>query len=433
MNSIFKFFWIIGSRFRNPSLKDAYNFLQKSQDWSSDKLLVYQFTETKTFLKFVSQNSPYYKKLFKEIGFDVESDFNAIEDLKKIPIVNKSDLVKDNEAIHTKTNFKKIFECETSGTSGVVLRFNRNEEWDSFNRASIMRGYSWYDVKPWEKNGYFWGYQLKTKTFLKTRFLDYLQNRYRIFNYSEEGIRQFMSKTQGMRYIEGYSSMIYEVAKRVNNNQNGYDFSKLKMIKGTSEKVYESYQSEVKKAFSLPIINEYGSAESGIIGFECPYGHIHLNMEGVVLEVVDGEAVVTNFRSRSFPIIRYKLGDYVDVDFNAPKCSCGRHTPIIKSILGRVGKSIYGIKETYPSLTLYYIFKSLALENKLDLNYQAVQSEKGKLDINIEKTLGNKEIQLVAKHAYKYFNNDVDFKIHSGVELHEMKGKMTDFITKLNN
>ncbi len=431
MSSIFKLFWVIGSRFRNPSLKQTYQFLKETESWSYQKLLDYQYAEVKDFLKFVQNSSPYYRALFDKIGFDAEVDFHSLDDLKKIPIMKKSDLVKENNQIHTSSSFAKLFECETSGTSGVVLRFRRNEEWDSFNRASIMRGYSWFGVKPWDKNGYFWGYQLKAKTLFKIRFFDFLQNRYRIFNYSEKGIAKFLSKTKNMSYIEGYSSMIYEVAKRVNSSNIDNDFTKLKMIKGTSEKVYESYQSEVKKAFSLPIINEYGSAESGIIGFECPYGHIHLNMEGVVLEVIDGEAIVTNFKSKSFPILRYQLGDYVDVDFHAPKCQCGRHTPVIKSILGRVGKSIQGKKETYPSLTLYYIFKSLALEEKLDLNYQAVQTEKGKLDINIEQSLSSNEQQLVKKHALNYFHEDIDFAIHSGVKLHEMKGKMTDFITKL--
>ena len=42
----------------------------------------------------------------------------------------------------------------------------------------------------------------------------------------------------------------------------------IKMVKGTSEKIYESYQEEIQKAYGCRIISEYGATESGIIAFE---------------------------------------------------------------------------------------------------------------------------------------------------------------------
>lgn len=64
----------------------------------------------------------------------------------------------------------------------------------------------------------------------------------------------------------------------------------------------------MEKAFGAKIISEYGAAESGLIAYECPEcGNMHINMENVIVEESEGEIVVTNLLSRSFPIIRYKL------------------------------------------------------------------------------------------------------------------------------
>lgn len=67
---------------------------------------------------------------------------------------------------------------------------------------------------------------------------------------------------------------------------------------------------------------------------------MHINMENVILEEVNGEAVVTNLLSRSFPIIRYKLGDYIKLAPESFKCKCGRAHPVLLDVLGRVGKRL---------------------------------------------------------------------------------------------
>ncbi len=426
--SVFKIIWGIGARLRNPSLFSYIKLLNETQLWSREKLLSYQFNECKSLLVFIGNHSPYYQTLFNEIGFDPQTDFKSLEDLKLIPVVDKSILIKNNEQFHTQYPFKKLFLSETSGSSGEPLTFYRNEEWDSFSRASIIRGYNWHNVYPWERNGYFWGYQLKRKERFNTKVLDFLQNRFRLFSYKEDGLKCFIKKLKKAKYLEGYSSMIYELAKQINKQEEKPLFPKLKMVKGTSEKVFETYQHEAKKAYGISIINEYGAAETGIIGFECKYGNIHVNMEGVIVETINGEVVITNIRSRSFPIIRYKLGDSIELDDHR-KCDCGMDTPIISNIVGRVGKLIYGKKNDYPSLTLYYIFKDLALHHKINLNYQVIQPNKGMLEFRIEQKLNSHEKDKLIKTINQFFQKDIDFEIYQELNLHKMDGKLKDYIS----
>lgn len=89
----------------------------------------------------------------------------------------------------------------------------------------------------------------------------------------------------------------------------------------------------------------------------------------------NNQIIVTNLFSHSFPIIRYKLGDYIELDYNT-KYPCGRKHPILKEIKGRVGKNIYGNKNIYPSLTLYYVFKNLTKALGYEVDYQVIQEKK---------------------------------------------------------
>ena len=266
---------------------------------------------------------------------------------------------------------------------GRYLHFLKNSEWDSANRASMLRGYKWHNVNPWEPNIYFWGYDIDPKQRLKVRILDFLQNRKRIFDYSNESLDMLTKNLEKISFIHGYSSMIYELAKIVNSNEIVKP-KNIKMVKGTSEKIFPHYNSEIFEAFGSNIISEYGAAESGLIAYECKYGNMHINMENVIVEEDNGEIIVTNLLSKSFPIIRYRLGDYIKIRSNKFHCECGiRHT-IIDEVMGRVGKNVYGLEKMYPSLVFYNIFKNLFLTQNLKLNYQCYQKKKGFLEILIE-------------------------------------------------
>lgn len=415
---------------RNPSLEEYLSFLKESDQWSEDELRVYQRKKCKAFLEFVYKYSPFYRDIFDKYGFN-PSEFNDIEQLKNLPIFSKETLIENSDKIHSNFPFRKVFLASTSGTSGKVIKFNKNEEWDSHNRAAMYRGYSWYNVQPWEKNGYLWGYKLDSKRIIKIKFQDWLQNRFRLYTYNKSGLKSFASNLKGAKYLHGYSSVIYEIAKGINSSGMKAPHN-LKLIKGTSEMIFDSYQEEVRKAFRMKMISEYGSAESGIIGFECPMGSIHLASENVIVEIENGEILVTNLLSKSFPIIRYRLGDSIELADKSFKCPCGRSHPVILEIQGRVGKKIVGKKKEYPSVLLNNFFKGLAMNQDILFNYQVIQNEKGQVTINIEQEeLGRGPI--LEKELYNYFQSDIDFTIYYSKTLHKMNGKLKNFISTIEN
>ncbi|MFK5957308.1 MAG: phenylacetate--CoA ligase family protein, partial [Lutibacter sp.] len=260
--------------------------------------------------------------------------------------------------------------------------------------------------------------------------LDKLQNRFRLFSYEHNSVKYFIKKLSKATYLHGYSSMIYETAKLINEQNLKKPFN-LKMVKGTSEKIIEAYQSEVKKAYGVTMISEYGAAETGIIAFECPSGNMHINMEGVIVEDIDNEIVVTNLQMKSFPIIRYKLGDYIKLAPKTKVCECGMQHQILEEVTGRIGNTVYGINYKYPSLYFYYIFKNLVTKQDLKLNYQVVQNEKGELVFLIEQLINNTELEFLKKEIRVYFKNDIIVTIKIGQKINSEKQKLKSFISNI--
>lgn len=427
-NRISSLIYKVAAKIRNPSLEKIFQEFKHFEKAERAVLETRQLDKLKNLLCFANKHSSFYKKLFSEVGFNPDS-LQSLDDLKGIPPTDKAVLIQNNAEVHADYIFKSVKTAITSGTSGEALSFKRSEEWDSANRAGVMRGYSWYGVKVSDKNGYFWGYNIDSKASKKIRLLDAAQNRFRLFQYSDEEITDFCQKIKNAKYLSGYSSMIYKIAKEV--NKLGLHFNNIKMVKGTSEMILPKYQEEVEQAFGLKMISEYGAAETGLIAFECLHGKSHINTDAVVVETDEnGEALITNLYSHSFPIIRYRLGDILDLsdDF----CSCGMQHPLIKDIVGRKGANVIGNSCEYPSFTFYYVFKNLALEKNIKLNYKANQEKAGFVDLYIEGDKNKGFEADIREHLRTYFKSDVEFNLNFEESFSTQKKKQQSFTSSIN-
>jgi phenylacetate-CoA ligase len=420
--------YLAGLRVRNSRITECFRFLKDSEHWTAKQLQLHQLERARMLVARAYNLSSFYKEKFDAAGFRPDQ-LRSLRDMQRIPIVTKAELLAEHARIQLLDSPEGHFLAETSGSSGTPLLFYKNKQWDAWVNAAVFRGYSWFGVNPWERNGYFWGYNTATRQRLKIRILDFLQNRFRVFSYDDATLAGFLKRLKGADFLEGYSSAIYQIARRI-NDLGLADQYRLKLIKGTSEKILERYQQEAIKAFGRRIVSEYGAAEAGIIAFECPSGNMHITMETVILEAVDGEAVVTNLVSDSFPIIRYKVGDAIELDLDTP-CGCGMMHSIVKEVLGRTGMVIHGKHGMYPSLTLYYVFKNLALTQGITLNYQAVQERKGQLALHVEGKVSESVGKRLGIELTKYFGDDVELSVISDSNLGRGSGKFRDFVSKL--
>lgn len=425
----------MGTRARGTDVIGIRDRLLQSQWWSRERFREHQLARLNDLIAHARSNSPFYRKIFEDNG--LHGGVSDLDQLRLLPSTGKRDLIEKNDLIQNQGSGGKMIPSRTSGSTGEALRFSRSAPWDAAHRAAIARGYSWYGVEPWMRNGLLWGIPSSFSGRLKTRFADVLQNRFRTrsFDLRPDTLEDFYDRLRGAEFLEGYSSMIFELARFINENHPGDDRLPLRMIKGTSEKIYPYYQEESKKAFGMKIVGEYGAAETGIIAFECPEGSMHLNMEHVIVEVEEEEIIVTNLLSHSFPVIRYRLGDYVTLDEDS-KCPCGRDTPIIAEITGRTGKLIRGISgATFPSLVVYYIIKNVTGDSCQIRGLQAVQEREGALIFrvaappDIDPDSRSAIDAKIKRAARRYFNEEIESSIEFVSSLRQENGKMTDFIS----
>lgn len=107
------------------------------------------------------------------------------------------------------------------------------------------------------------------------------------------------------------------------------------------QKLYEQY--------GIQSYDSYGTADVGLISYECKKRsgmHVH---EEILVEIVDeitgkqlgpgevGQVVVTPF-DRCYPLLRFGTGDLSS--FVEGQCACGRTSLRLSGILGRVGQAV---------------------------------------------------------------------------------------------
>jgi len=115
-----------------------------------------------------------------------------------------------------------------------------------------------------------------------------------------------------------------------------------------AEMLSESLRSELEERFGMIIRQGYGTADIRCLGYECMEKNgMHIPDDKIV-EIVDpqtgkqlgpgktGEIVATTF-DRSYPLIRFGTGDLSTL--TETRCPCGRTSPRLLKILGRVDQA----------------------------------------------------------------------------------------------
>jgi phenylacetate-CoA ligase len=118
----------------------------------------------------------------------------------------------------------------------------------------------------------------------------------------------------------------------------------------TAEMLPESLRAEMEHDFKVRVLQGYGTADLGLLAYECPEkGGMHLHPE-CILEVLDletgapaapgqpGQIVATIF-DEAYPLLRFSTGDIGAMAVPA-RCACGRTAPKLAGLLGRTGDAV---------------------------------------------------------------------------------------------
>jgi phenylacetate-CoA ligase len=124
------------------------------------------------------------------------------------------------------------------------------------------------------------------------------------------------------------------------------DFPALRALFVGGEPLSPNRRRRISELWGVPVVEEYGATETPCLGGQCPEGRMHLWADQAVYEVHDpatgelradgrGELVVTQLYREAMPLLRYNIGDEVEISL-VDDCACGWHLPTVR-VFGRAG------------------------------------------------------------------------------------------------
>lgn len=313
-------------------------------DWfEEDEIKKYQIKKLRKLLSFAVEHVPYYRKVFQEKNLTLD-DFQTVSDLKKLPLLTKEVLFREEDAMFADVELEGIKNNTTSGSSGTPVVFRKQKFCRDIESALMTRYKENGGIDDNDFGVVIWGtHSLSTKDVLKGAIKGWLMNQ-KVFNsydLSDANLGRLIDclKSKNIMYLRGYTSAVFYVASII--NQRGLHFN-IPFVSVTAEQLYDFQRKEITRAFGNNLYNQYGCGECGSLAFECPmHEGLHHAFEHSILEVLDendndsmhGRVVLTNLDNFAMPLIRYENGDVVTLADH--ECSCGRHSVLIDHIDGR--------------------------------------------------------------------------------------------------
>lgn len=336
------------TRFRGE-YKEWFAYFENNSFLDYNSLLDLQNAKLQEFLSMAYNKVPFYKDIFKKNKLTL-CDIKSQEDLVKLPLLEKSDLIRLGSKLLNNDIKNKIVWKQTSGSTGKPMRIPwiasvEQMEW-AFVWARARKGVSMGD-----SNSSFTGLELLVPSKNKPPFWvnnwANQQRMFSIFHMNDSNMWEYVKALESgyNRYISGYGSSVYVLADFILRN-NIKISHKPKAFFNASEELLPSYKETIMKAFGCEVWNHYGQVElaGSITQYEC--GHLHYDMDYSILEFLPvsieangeivAEVIATNINNPMWPLIRYKTGDLV-VYHPDDKCDL-MPGKVIRRIHGRTGR-----------------------------------------------------------------------------------------------
>jgi len=339
-------------------------------------------------LKYISTNSPYYKKLFKDQAISIEG-IKSLDDLGKLPITSKEELQQFNSDFITVPEEDIIDFVTTSGTLGSPVNFALNDadldrlaenEYRSFKMAGLKKSdkvqlTTTLDRRFMAGMAYFLGLRKLGAGIIRTGSgLPQLQ---------WESIERFKPN-----YLVAVPSFLLKMIQYAEDNHIDFKNSSIKAAICIGEPLRDqnfdlnALGKRITDLWDIELFSTYASTEMSTAFTECPaHTGNHVLTDLIYTEILDaqgkpvqpgeiGELVVTPLGTETMPLLRFATGDMLS--YTEEKCTCGRNTIRLSPVIGRKQQKIK-LKGTslYPQhiievLNNYGKIKSFVIEARLD-------------------------------------------------------------------
>jgi len=410
-------------------------------------------------LKYATREISYYRNLFEKLSLKA-ADFRSLADLGRIPVLTRFDIVNFFEYLRAQklgVYQKDFFTTKTSGSTGLpvktlLTRHNKSmfaiygQRQARWFRLDISQRFARIRIPPdlfrtpdgqlnpdgnttsspvWMNAGFFY----KTGDEVN-------------FNVSNPRQAQldWLEKYQPT-YLLTYPGLLEELALANNCQSLPY----LKALLPVSSMLTTAMRARIDQSFGIPIYQNYGLNEVGIVAVQCNAGRYHVHTEQALVEIVDAEGqavsagesgrlLVTTLSNSAMPLIRYDTGDIATA--TEGPCLCGRTLPSFKNILGRHIRFAGTPEQTRPLLNgLLSVITDMPNEYFTNIHqYQIYQSKQENFEFRVV-TVGDmhEAFESTLQATWRMLNSDDGARKLSFVHVDEIEatpsGKQLDFVS----
>jgi len=291
--------------------------LKKYYKMNASEIETLQFNKLQKLVAYAYNAFPFYKMRFDDCGFN-PSEFEDIQQFEKIPLLSKQEYRVFCEEV-CNSNPKKYsswYHDGTSGSSGMPLKIIRSWE----ERAYMISKYM-YALKQNSYSILDMTYSLPAARRIQSDSIIQkigLARRHKV-SYTaptKEMVDGYVNAMPDVLYAN--KSQLIQMALYI--KENGIEIKKPRFYISAAETLDMNSKNIITSVFGKNIRNIYGAVEFNTIAWQeddnprmrISHGtnYIELYNNGV-LNDSEGNCVITDLEIRSFPLIRYNLGDYL--------------------------------------------------------------------------------------------------------------------------
>lgn len=343
---------VISKKYHNLANRGVHERLQTLLETRDDPIETQrerQVSLLNELLAHAVEHVPHYREKYS----DAPTELDSLADVTELPPLEKDELKRNADRMVSGTHDTDTLHQEfTSGSTGKPLSIYVDDDAAAWQQAHQLRHYREMGYEPGDKIAVVWG---EGQYFRMKEFKDTVDNLFRnkrelrTFELSPEEVREYSRFLD--RYdpdiIESYPSAVVLLCEAIEDQ--GLSVSP-KGVQTTSEMLSEREREYIESVMGAPVYNKFGASEVGPIALSCENDDaMHINTESIIVETDDeGQLYVTNVRNHAMPIIRYKIGDVVELEESSPDpCECGSRLPRIKAIRGKMNDLVVTTNETY--------------------------------------------------------------------------------------